>query len=117
MDAHVTAECGPGIDVIDVYGQFLQAAEKLGVVQDARNDVLSMAINAKQSGTHSADVLIRNARLGHFNRTVLSAYSRWCHFRDVYSAAPISAERSSFSKARHWDRFSEGPRTKLGTVR
>ena len=31
----------------------------MGVTQDARNDVLSMATKAKQSGTPFADVLIR----------------------------------------------------------
>ena len=53
-----------GTDLIDAYGHFLRAAEKLGVVQDARNDVLSMAINAKQSGNLFADVLIRQCTPG-----------------------------------------------------
>jgi hypothetical protein len=53
-----------GTDLIDAYGHFLRAAEKLGVAHDARNDVLSMAINAKQSGTHFSDVLIRQCTPG-----------------------------------------------------
>jgi hypothetical protein len=53
-----------GIDVIDAYGHFLRAAEKLGVTQDARNDVLSMATQAKQSGTPFADILIRQCTPG-----------------------------------------------------
>jgi hypothetical protein len=50
-----------GIDVIDAYGHFLRAAEKLGVSQDARNDVLSMATKAHDSGASF----------------MLSAHGRW----------------------------------------
>jgi hypothetical protein len=53
-----------GVDVIDAYGHFLRAAEKLGATQDARNDILSMATKAKQSGTPFADVLIRQCAPG-----------------------------------------------------
>jgi hypothetical protein len=47
-----------GIDLIDAYTHFLRAAAKLGVTQDARKDVFSMATNAKQSGAPFADILI-----------------------------------------------------------
>jgi hypothetical protein len=53
-----------GIDVMDAYGHFLRAAEKLGVTQDARNDVFSMATKAKQSGAPFADILIRQCSPG-----------------------------------------------------
>jgi hypothetical protein len=48
-----------GMDLIDAYGHFLRAAERLGVVQDARNDVFSMATKAKQRGAPFADILVR----------------------------------------------------------
>ncbi len=53
-----------GIDAIDAYGHFLRAAEKLGVTQDARNDVFSMATKAHDSGAPFADILIRHCTPG-----------------------------------------------------
>jgi hypothetical protein len=47
-----------GIDLIDAYTHFLRAAAKLGVTQDARKDVFSMATKAKQRGAPFADILI-----------------------------------------------------------
>ena len=46
-------------DVIDAYGHFMAAAERLGVAEDARQDVLVMATKAKQDGGVFADLLIR----------------------------------------------------------
>ena len=48
-----------GNDVLDAYGHFMKAAEKLGVTEDARNDVLSMATNAERKGSPFASILIR----------------------------------------------------------
>jgi len=48
-----------GKDVLDAYGHFMKAAEKLGVAEDARNDVLSMATNAERRGSPFASILIR----------------------------------------------------------
>lgn len=48
-----------GKDVIDVYGHFMAAAEKLGVGEDARRNVLDMATQAKPNGAVFADMLIR----------------------------------------------------------
>jgi hypothetical protein len=47
-----------GKDVLDAYGHFMKAAEKLGVTEDARNDVLSMAMNAKQKGLTFSGLLV-----------------------------------------------------------
>lgn len=46
-------------DVIDAYGHFMAAADKLGVAALARNDLLAMARNAKRSGAVFSDTLIR----------------------------------------------------------
>jgi hypothetical protein len=40
-----------GLDVMDAYTYFMKAAEKLGVAEGARQDVLSMAGNARQGCT------------------------------------------------------------------
>ncbi len=48
-----------GGDVIDAYGHFMAAAEKLGVAEDARQDALSLATKVKQHGAVFADILIR----------------------------------------------------------
>jgi hypothetical protein len=40
-----------GLDVMDACTHFIKAAEKLGVAEDARREVLSMAANAKQGST------------------------------------------------------------------
>jgi hypothetical protein len=48
-----------GNDVLDAYDHFMKAAEKLGVAEDARNDVLSMATNAERKGSPFASILIR----------------------------------------------------------
>jgi len=53
-----------GIDVIDTYSHFLRAAATLGITQDARKDVFSMATKAKQSGAPFADILIRQCSPG-----------------------------------------------------
>ena len=43
---------------LDAYGHFMKAAEKLGVTEDARKDVLSMATNAKQKGLTFSGLLV-----------------------------------------------------------
>ncbi len=40
-----------GLDVMNACTHFIKAAETLGVAEDARRDVLSMAANAKQGST------------------------------------------------------------------
>ena len=40
-----------GLDVMDAYTHFIKAAEKLGLVENARMDVFSMAANTKQGST------------------------------------------------------------------
>lgn len=40
-----------GLDVMEACTHFIRAAEKLGVAEDARNDVLSMGANAKRGST------------------------------------------------------------------
>jgi tetratricopeptide (TPR) repeat protein len=45
-----------GLDVMDAYTHFIKAAEKLGVAEDARKDVFSMAANA-QKGSIFANAL------------------------------------------------------------
>jgi hypothetical protein len=52
------------MDGIDAYRHFLSASEKLGAIQDARNDVLSMATKANQSAAPFADILIRQCSTG-----------------------------------------------------
>jgi hypothetical protein len=42
---------GYGYDVREAYTHFIRAAEKLGVAEDARKDVLSMAANARPGST------------------------------------------------------------------
>jgi hypothetical protein len=49
---------------LDAYGHFIKAAEKLGVTEDARNDVLSMATNAERKGSPFASILIRRCSPG-----------------------------------------------------
>ena len=48
-----------GSDVIDVYGRFMAAADKLGVAAHARNDVLAIATKAQEKGAAFAATLIR----------------------------------------------------------
>ena len=48
-----------GGDVIDAYRHFLAAAERLGVAERARNDVLAMARKAEQGGATFSSLLIR----------------------------------------------------------
>lgn len=48
-----------GVDVLDAHGRFMKAAEKLGVVEDARKKVFSMAMKAKQGNGPFADLLLR----------------------------------------------------------
>jgi hypothetical protein len=48
-----------GLDVVDAYSHFMKAAEKLGVAQDARNDMLSLATNAELKGSPFAGILLR----------------------------------------------------------
>jgi hypothetical protein len=48
-----------GGDVIDAYGHFLAAAERLGVAEHARKDVLALAIKAEQNDAVFSSVLIR----------------------------------------------------------
>lgn len=50
-----------GGDVIDAYRRFLAAAERLGVTEHARNDVLAIAGKAEQSGAAFSSVLIRQS--------------------------------------------------------
>ena len=47
------------IDVIDAYGHLVRAAEKLGLLNAARDDVFSLARNAQQRGSPFADILLR----------------------------------------------------------
>jgi hypothetical protein len=47
------------IDVIDAYGHLAKAAEKLGLVHAARDDVFSMATNAQRNGSPFASILLR----------------------------------------------------------
>ena len=47
------------IDVIDAYGHLVKAAEKLGLVHAARDDVFSMATNAQRNGYPFASILLR----------------------------------------------------------
>ena len=42
------------LDVMEAYTHFIKAAEKLGVAEEARKDVLSMAANAKQGSTFAS---------------------------------------------------------------
>jgi hypothetical protein len=53
-----------GTDVVDAYGHFLTAAEKLGVTQEARSDVFSMATTSNQSVAPFVDILIRQCSPG-----------------------------------------------------
>jgi len=53
-----------GIDVVDAYRNFLTAAERLGVTQEAQNDVLSMATTSNPSVAPFADILIRQCSPG-----------------------------------------------------
>lgn len=46
-------------DVIDAYQHFMAAAQKLDIAAQARNDVLAIAVKAKQNGTAFSDTLIR----------------------------------------------------------
>jgi len=48
-----------GIDVIDAYHHLVNAAEKLGLLNAARDDVFSLARNAQQRGSPLADILLR----------------------------------------------------------
>jgi hypothetical protein len=48
-----------GGDVIDAYGYFMAAAERLGVAENARQDGLTLATKAKQHGAVFADILVR----------------------------------------------------------
>jgi hypothetical protein len=45
-----------GLDVMGAYTHFIKVAEKLGVAEDARKDVFSMAANA-QKGSIFANAL------------------------------------------------------------
>jgi hypothetical protein len=53
-----------GDDVLDAYNHFMKAAEKLGVTNDARNNVLSMATSAERKGSPFAGVLIHRCSTG-----------------------------------------------------
>jgi hypothetical protein len=53
-----------GTDVIDTYGYFLAAAERLGVSQEARGDVFSMVTKANPRGAPFADILLRQCSRG-----------------------------------------------------
>ena len=46
-------------DVIDAYGHLVKAAEELGLVRAARDDVFSMATNAQRNGSPFASILLR----------------------------------------------------------
>jgi hypothetical protein len=48
-----------GSDVIDIYGHFMAAADKLGVAAHARNDVLAIATKAQEKGAVFGATLIR----------------------------------------------------------
>ena len=47
------------IDVIDAYGHLVKAAEKLGLVHAAHDDVFSMATNGLRNDSPFASVLLR----------------------------------------------------------
>jgi hypothetical protein len=47
------------IDVIDAYSHLMMAAEKLGLVHAARDDVFSMATNAQRNSSPFASILLR----------------------------------------------------------
>jgi len=53
-----------GLDVAEAYSHFMKAAEKLGVAESARGDVLSMAMDAERKGSPFADILVRRCSLG-----------------------------------------------------
>jgi hypothetical protein len=40
-----------GLDVVDAYTHFIKAAEKLGLAENARKDVFSMAANTTQGSS------------------------------------------------------------------
>src|ERR1035437_4078824 len=48
---------------LDAYGHFIKAAEKLGVTEDARNEVLSMATNAERKGSPFASILLTSRQV------------------------------------------------------
>ena len=58
-----------GIDVVDAFHHYMAAAEALGIVSQARTDVLAMA--AKQPGTAS-DIIIRHCWSGPQEREALA---------------------------------------------
>ncbi|MEO8661961.1 MAG: hypothetical protein ABI693_26075 [Bryobacteraceae bacterium] len=43
---------------MDAYGHFIAAADKVGVTEHARNDMLAIATKAKQNGASFNDILI-----------------------------------------------------------
>lgn len=51
------------IDVMDAYGHLVKAAEKLGLIDAARDDVFSMATNAQRNGSPFAGILLRRCSL------------------------------------------------------
>lgn len=54
-----------GLEVAEAYSHFMKAAEKLGVAESARGDVLSMAMDAEQKGSPFAGILVRRCSLGY----------------------------------------------------
>jgi hypothetical protein len=52
------------LDVADEHGHFMKAAERLGVAQDACDDMFSMATNAELIGSPFAGILLRRCLPG-----------------------------------------------------